>query len=67
MTLQKIRILTTTTAGGQRYARGDEITLGDRQARDLIAIGKAELLKEKQASKKLGSILSPAEKTGHET
>jgi len=65
--MTRIRILVTTTAGGQRHARGDEITLGDREARDLIAIGKAELLKEKQASRKPGSIPSPADKTDGKT
>jgi hypothetical protein len=67
MTSQQIRILVTTTVAGQRHAKGDEVSLDERTAWDLVVTGKAEEGKEKQPLKKSVSESSMADKAGGKT
>jgi len=53
--MTRLRMLQTTTVGSRRLARNDEIDTDEATARDLIAIGKAEAVKDKQATRKSAS------------
>ena len=46
--MTKVRILQTTMVAGQRHAKGDVTRVDDATAQDLVALGKAEIMAEKQ-------------------
>lgn len=52
--MAKVRVKTTLTIGYQNYLAGDIVELTDEQAKELIKLGLAELVEEKEKPKKKG-------------
>jgi len=63
--MTKLHFLTTTTLGGQRYAKGDVTRVDDATARDLVALGKAEIVKEQKPAKEPRPAPSVSGKAEH--
>jgi hypothetical protein len=47
--MPEVKFLSTTTHQGRRYAKGDVVNLDDKEASDLIAMGKVDIIKEETA------------------
>lgn len=60
----KVKILSTTVAGGKDVKKGDTVEVSERDAAILLQLGKAEIAKaggDKKADEEVGK---PAEKSG---
>ena len=51
MSMTKVRLPRTTTVAGRRSAKGEEVKVDEMTIRDLIATGKAEIVKESEPAK----------------
>ncbi len=51
--MTKVKLLRTTTLGSIRYAKGQVVEQGEATARNLVATGKAEIVKESKPAKEL--------------
>ena len=51
MSMTKVRFLRTTMVAGRRRAKDDEVSVDEMIARDLVATGKAEIVKESEPAK----------------
>lgn len=51
MTQRKIRMRVTTTLGSIRYVKGQVVELDEATARNLVALGKAEIVKDSKPAK----------------
>ena len=51
MSMTKVRLLRTTTVAGRRRAKGEEVNVDEKTIRDLVATGKAKIVKESEPAK----------------
>ena len=65
--MTKVRFLTTTTVDGQRYAKGDEVNMDEPTAQNLVALGKAKILKEQKTVKETHPAPPTSGKAEHKT
>ena len=67
MIMTKLRFLRATTVAGQRHAKGDEVKMDEVTAQNLVALGKAEILKEKKSAREIHPAPSITSKPEHKT
>ena len=65
--MTRVKILQTTTIAGQRHAKGDEVNMDESTAQNLVALGKAKILKEQKTAKETHPAPPTSGKAEHKT